>query len=128
MSVSRYGDEESVFIATLYAEARGEPDEGIQWVAWVIKNRSRIRNLSIKDVCLERDQFECWSGKNSIEISETGAFEKCKRKGLQVLESNYDPTGGCDHYNNANIETKLDSRFNVAHVQTISNHTFYRSL
>jgi spore germination cell wall hydrolase CwlJ-like protein len=32
--------DKDVFKKTIYAEARGEPYEGQQWVAWVIKNRA----------------------------------------------------------------------------------------
>ena len=40
--VSRTDTELNIFAATIYAEARGEPEEGQIWVAWVIKNRANL--------------------------------------------------------------------------------------
>ena len=44
--MKKYGfGEFEVFFKTLYAECRGEPRLGQEWVGWVIKNRAR-RNKS----------------------------------------------------------------------------------
>ena len=48
---------------TILAEARGEGEVGQSAVMAVIVQRSLERNLSMKDVCLERKQFSCWNGK-----------------------------------------------------------------
>jgi|14BtaG_2_1085337.scaffolds.fasta_scaffold00099_5 spore germination cell wall hydrolase CwlJ-like protein len=48
---------------TILAEARGEGEIGQSAVMAVIVQRSLERNLSMKDVCLERKQFSCWNGK-----------------------------------------------------------------
>src|ERR1043165_8823097 len=98
--------EEDVFIKTIYAEARGECDLGKEWVAWVIKNRARLGNYggnTIKDVCLADRQFECWNGKDDIEIKEPEAYKDIAKliKGL----GHQDPTGGANHYYNPAKET-----------------------
>ena len=50
-----------ILLLTIIGEARGEPVEGQIAVANVILNRSKIRNMSIKDVCLQKYQFSCWN-------------------------------------------------------------------
>jgi len=53
-------DSEVLFL-TLFGEARGEPVEGQIAVANVVLNRTRIRNMSIRDICLQPKQFSCWN-------------------------------------------------------------------
>lgn len=55
-----FSDSEIMFL-TIIGEARGEPIEGQVAVANVILNRSKVRKLSIKDVCLQEKQFSCWN-------------------------------------------------------------------
>lgn len=126
---------------TLYLEARGEPEEGIRWVAWVIKNRAK-KNRSywggsnIADVCLQRSadgtyQFECWKFHDpcTVIISEVTAYNICRRIADEVLREDNDPTGGCDHYNNPEIESGERTPgwvTNCVEVRKIENHQFYR--
>ncbi len=46
---------------TLYAEARGESIDGKIAVASVIKTRSKLKKLSLVEVCLQNRQFSCWN-------------------------------------------------------------------
>jgi hypothetical protein len=119
--------------ATLYAEARGEPGEGKIWVVWIIRNRAlkKIRFWSIqdcKDVCLSPQQFECWNNREEINITDTGAFDECLRIIDQVLKEHYDPTKGCDHYNNPDKEGYPSWTNNCNRVKKIGDHQFYKSL
>lgn len=64
---------------TVYAEARGEPREGQIAVANVIINRALANKSywggsSIAGVCRQPYQFECWNGKDRIEINEPEAY------------------------------------------------------
>jgi N-acetylmuramoyl-L-alanine amidase len=57
MQMANLGELE-VYQKTIYAEARGESEEGQRWVAWVIKNRAHLNKSywggnSIKGVCLK---------------------------------------------------------------------------
>uniref|UniRef100_A0AC35EYG1 Cell wall hydrolase SleB domain-containing protein n=1 Tax=Panagrolaimus sp. PS1159 TaxID=55785 RepID=A0AC35EYG1_9BILA len=104
-------DEREVFKKTIYAEARGEPEVGQQWVAWVIKNRAYLNRSywggsSIKAVCLHPNQFECWKDKSDIEINEPEAYHRISKWADAVYDAPQkdDPTGGCDHYNNPSKE------------------------
>jgi N-acetylmuramoyl-L-alanine amidase len=135
MSVSRFASEKQVLAATLYAEARGEPDDGQIWVVWVIRNRARMDReywcgRNIKDVCLCPGQFECWNNKDNISVTDNQAFEKCIKIIDAVLEKadNNDPTGGCDHYNNPDKEGYPSWTRNCERVRKIGNHQFYKSL
>jgi spore germination cell wall hydrolase CwlJ-like protein len=48
-------------VATVWAEARGEPHAGRIAVGEVIRNRARKHNWSIAKVVLEPLQFSCWN-------------------------------------------------------------------
>jgi len=51
---------------TLYAEARGEPFEGMKAVAAVIQTRARRAGISMAEVCLQSKQFSCWNGLTDV--------------------------------------------------------------
>lgn len=98
------------FAKTIYAEARGEPREGQEWVGWVIKNRAAkdrsywggSRN---EDVCKKPGQFECWNG-GDIPIKDQKSYDKIRSWSDRLYDApmSKDPTGGCDHYNNPDKE------------------------
>jgi spore germination cell wall hydrolase CwlJ-like protein len=133
-TINRDADEKDILIATLYAEARGEKyDEGLEWVVWVIRNRAKLGKSywggkEIKNVCLHKQQFECWNNKNEIKINEEGSFQRCKRIVEEVLakRNEDDPTNGCDHYINPD---KCNPSWikNLDEIKKIGNHQFYRS-
>lgn len=130
-----------VLAKTLFYEARGEEEQGIYWVAWVIKNRARMNRpywggSSISDVCLHNQdghwQFECWVENNvndPIPEDEMESFLKCEKIAKNVIKAkaSADPTGGCDHYNNPAKEGRPPWTRNCDEINIIGNHTFYRS-
>jgi len=127
---------EEVFKKTIYAEARGEPLEGQEWVGWVIKNRAWIDKdywggSSIKNVCLHPGQFECWNGRSDITITEQLAYEGISRwaPGLLAAPRNEDPTGGADHYNNPAIECSPPPSWidQCDRLRMIGKHQFYKT-
>lgn len=127
--------EKEVFAKTLFAEARGEPETGQIWVAWVIKNRARMNRSywggdTIKKVCLHPGQFECWNNKTDIKIEEheKHVYEKiCKlTNGVYDAPAGGDPTGGADHYNNPDKEGYPDWTKNCTVLKTIGDHVFYK--
>ncbi len=125
--------EREVFAKTLYAEARGEPEEGQIWVAWVIKNRARMNRTywggsSIKDVCLFKNQFECWNNKSDIEIKEPQVYERICRLANKIYDAPHgdDPTGGTDHYHNPDKGGRPSWVNNCKFVRKIRNHDFYK--
>ncbi|CAF3873941.1 unnamed protein product [Rotaria sp. Silwood1] len=125
--------EREVFRKTIYAEARGEPLEGQQWVAWVIKNRARLNRSywggsSIKGVCLHPQQFECWNGRSDIEINEAEAYANISQWADRIFDadSSQDPTGGADHYNNPDKEGYPPWTQNCQKLRKIEHHQFYK--
>ncbi|MGC4076417.1 MAG: cell wall hydrolase [Rubrivivax sp.] len=53
-----------VLTQTLWGEARGETDDGMEAVAAVILNRFNVRwrgARTVADVCLAKSQFSCWN-------------------------------------------------------------------
>ena len=122
-----------VFIRTIYLEARGEPVEGQQWVAWVIKNRARLNRgywggSTIRGVCLEPGQFECWNPGQDINIYEQAVYDNIHRWGVAIFDAdgNLDPTGGADHYNNPQKEGHPSWTNNCDFLRKIGEHQFYR--
>ena len=133
MSVSREDSEERVLAATLYAEARGEGERGMTACGAVIRNRA-TRNRSywggkkIRDVCLHQNQFECWNGRNSIEVNDSGSFDLALQVARNIISGNYkDETGGADHYNNPDKEGYPSWTQNCVRTVKIGNHQFYLS-
>jgi N-acetylmuramoyl-L-alanine amidase len=122
-----------VFPQTLYHEARGESEEGIQWVAWVIRNRaakdqSYWGGNKIDNVCKHPGQFECWDGRPTP-INEPDKLELCRRIARDVIDKDAgnDPTAGADHYNNPDKEGQPEWTKNCIKLRKIGGHQFYKS-
>lgn len=135
----------SVLGLTVDAEARGEPVEGQNAVAWVIKNRAARRRQTVQQVCLAKWQFSCWweDSANSRRL-----FDRAERmlagqilpdaKWLDLLQRCHqvlvgsipDPTGGADHYLLTTLRESADNAPSWAQgmpvVATIGRHTFLR--
>ena len=58
-----------VVALTILAEARGEGREGMELVAGCILQRSIDRNMTMRQVCLQRLQFSCWNGKSYKDLA-----------------------------------------------------------
>lgn len=120
--------ESEVFIKTIFGEAKGESELGQTWLGWVIKNRARSRRETIKQVCLARYQFECWSGRNNVEIKkdEEEKYTKVAKLALQIYKApmDDDPTNGCQHFNNPNRQY-AEWTMRTSRKRTIGKHVFY---
>lgn len=110
-----------------------EPEEGQRQVGWVIKNRARANRSywggnSIKRVCLQPGQFECWNGVNDIPIHESEVYQRIYRLAVEIMNASYneDPTDGSDHYNNQSREGYPGWTNNCDQTARIGNHQFYR--
>ncbi|CAF3791039.1 unnamed protein product [Rotaria sp. Silwood1] len=139
-TITPYGNvitltEIEVFTATIYAEARGEPYEAQTWVAWVIKNRALLNRSywggnTIKGVCLQPGQFECWNDRSNIEINEPEAYARISQLANDIFYANQsqDPTGGANHYNHPAKEGYPPWTQNCLRLRKIGNYQFYKSL
>ena len=106
--VTRASSERDVLIATLYGEARNEPNDiALEGIVWVIKNRAAQNNVSwggnrLRDVCMhpfQNGHTEVWfSNPTGITLGDEAARERCAAIVDKVLASNEDPTQGSDHY------------------------------
>jgi len=101
---------------TLHGEARGEGEEGMSAVAWVVRNRAArpgwwsrhpddIPDDTIQAVCLDPKQFSCWNPGDANRGTITAlkdtdpAYLLAWRIARRVLDGEVpDPTGGADHY------------------------------
>ena len=132
---------------TVWAEARGEPEEGQRAVAWVIRNRyehpgwwSRQKGDGIPDdtiaaVCRDKCQFSCWnaSDQNNRRLydpatARTLAYMRIRALCLDVLEApaKEDPTHGADYYCTRAVADKTAWARGKTPVATIGHHQFYR--
>ena len=64
---SLLGDEalsrdERVIALTILGEARGEGEQGIFAVACVVQRRAWEKEITVAQVCLEKEQFSPWNG------------------------------------------------------------------
>lgn len=100
---------------TLCQEVRGEPPEGQNAVAYVLKNRiaSGRWGSSLASVCLWPWQFSGWNGpqdpnfKYACELRDDDpALVKMRGVMQSALDSPADPTNGATHYVNLAIVKK----------------------
>lgn len=123
--------ERDVLAKTIYAEARDQGTVGQEAVGHVIKNRASenrpgFGGNSIKDVCLQPRQFECWNDKKDIPINERDAYKQCQTVADSVLNgTSRDPTGGANHYNNPKKEPDVSWPGNCKVLGDIGDHRFY---
>ncbi len=138
------GDCREIMIRTVYAEAFGEGDVGMEAVAWVIRNRTEKGGFGgnlVGEVCLKASQFEPWrsaSGLARIEGLEKGSENYNRVAAIvdRVRESDKsaDITGGSDHFGNETIvRERNDGNLNgwmkkfrdQGKAFNLGRHTFY---
>jgi cell wall hydrolase len=121
------------FARTVWGEARGEPVQGQEAVAWVIVNRLRsgYRGAeTLADVCLSRRQFSCWNPGDpnagriaAIDFGEP-SFARIFAAACRVWSGDAaDPTHGARHYHNHRVSPAWARGHHPTAV--IGNHLFY---
>jgi spore germination cell wall hydrolase CwlJ-like protein len=131
---------------TIWGEARGEGREGMEAVAWVVKNRAAIAQRhetvrgrphplfgdgTVAGACTPPLQFSCWNANDPnrallLAVTRTDpAFGFACAIAAAVLDGgSADPTGGATHYHEASVHPAW------AEGQTptarIGHHVFYR--
>lgn len=133
--------ENKILAMTIFAEAWDEPIEGQRAVAWVIKNRAdqgtKYGGPTIKGVCLEKDQLDCWNyGPKAINslinsnVQTQAAYKAIEKWIPNVFWESSDSTSKSDYFNNPSIEGYLDGpnfRYRVKRTVKIGNLQFYKS-
>jgi len=94
---------------TMWREARGEGEEGMLAVGWVVKNRALQSpkyhwSPFVSEVCTQPYQFSCFN-KNDPNVTKWpvrgvgNEWDKAVRIAAGILEGRLkDPTEGCNHY------------------------------
>ncbi len=128
-----------VLARTLWGEARGETDQGLHAVAWVIRNRARMGGWwgsTITTVCRKPWQFSCWNENdpNSVYLRGEKAiphvdYQRCARAAASVLEDKVaDPTGGATHYYSTSMAKPPAWVKGAVMAAKIGRHLFYRGV
>lgn len=110
----------------VYHEARGENVKGQMAVVYVTLNRAEKRDMTIKEVVLEPNQFS-WTNqkkKNYWNVKKTKAFMDCMKVVYKALDSK-DFTNGATYFHN--IRVRPDWRKSMKYVGTYGNHKFYKT-
>ncbi len=86
---------------TILAEAQGEGKTGMSAVAAVISQRAINRNLTPKQVCIQKWQFSCWNGKGESDLAHL--YKSPQAEFALYLEKNIDrinrsKVNFADHY------------------------------
>ena len=106
---------EAVLWLTLnvYHEARSEPPKAKMAVALVTLNRAKTRNLTIKEVVLEPNQFSWTSDKSLLGVIPTNdieSFQDCFKSVLLAVV-NDDFTKGATYYHHKRITPDWKYKF-----------------
>lgn len=75
---------------TLYAEARGEGENGLRAVASVIWNRAKRNPDNMVKVCLKPKAFSCWNNTSVINIKEKPIYETCMDIASELLSETFE--------------------------------------
>jgi len=128
--------EADVLARTLWGEARGEGEAGMQAVAAVIVNRARRPGWwgrGISAVCLQPWQFSCWNegDPNRAALSQVDADDPAFRSALRIARLALagvlpDPTMGATHYHALGMQPRWAAGH--APAATIGRHVFYNSI
>lgn len=120
---------------TLWGECRGEPLEGQQAVAWVIRTRASWEPVAwwgrtVVEVCLKPNQFSCWnlgsaSRKKLIDLdTDDQEYLALRAVVRSVMDGDVpDPTGGATHYQR--VGTDADWAASKSPVKIIGEQAFY---
>jgi N-acetylmuramoyl-L-alanine amidase len=120
---------------TVWAEARGEPADGMLAVAWVIRNRAEKGGWfgeGIAGVCKKPWQFSAWNKndpnrKKLLELkTDSMGYQQALCAVAQALVSEDDITQGSKHYHTKAIVPHWVE--DAKPVLNIGNHLFFNSV
>lgn len=125
-----------VLARTLWGEARGEGEQGMQAVACVVLNRAAKKGWmgkTVAEVCLKPWQFSCWNADdpNREKLLKVGPADPQFKIALQVATDALagrlkDYTFGSTHYHTTVISPKWAK--GKTPVVVIGNHAFYNDV
>lgn len=107
----------------VYAEARGESDEGKLAVAYVVVNRHNKSGKTIEYEATKKSQFNVWEG----EMKEKEAAKKCKTKAQAAIDgSEEDPSNGATFF--CTLDINPDWAEGKETCAEIGNHKFFKDI
>ena len=129
-----------IVAATLWGEARGEKEIGMQAVANVIRNRAESKGITPKEVVLKPKQFSVWNTtdtdtelnrinllyKKNPDTKDSKLWDTAKQITLQYVKNKgTDNTKGAEFYHTTSIKPNWNWD-KLAKTTTIGNHIFYK--
>lgn len=139
--ITSYTEEDVDYMAkTMYGECRDEKCRandyaGMRAVGHVIKNRTRERNKSVKEVVLEKNQFHVWrrSDPNYSKMNKEHPegtihheiYENAREIAKDILTGeDDDPTKGATYYHTKAVHPSWSKR--MKQTTTIAGHVFFK--
>ena len=121
--------EQKIVAMTILGEARGEGYAGMYAVACVIQQRSKDKNKTPAQVCLQRKQFSCWNKNDPNRkklhlLLNTKEAYWAKQMAIHISKLNSNYTKQSNHY--CHINTKPYWAKNKKPIIIIGKHKFYR--
>lgn len=116
-------------VLTIMAEAGVEGFEGMVAVANVIRNRAKLRGLTVDEVCLQKLQFSCWNdrGRTVYRYASRNRALWDEAQTAWQLSGVEDVTGGADLYHADYVKPRWNWSKTVMTVK-IGQHIFYREV
>lgn len=134
MALTDEQQEIDVLARTLWGEARGEGQRGMQAVANVIMNRVNALSWfgnTVESVCKKPYQFSCWNANDpnsrqcQMVTTADAAFKQCLNIATLAVNGRLaDITGGANHYHAAGTHPSWAD--NSKKTAVIGNHIFYK--
>ena len=137
--LSEYHNKEFMCLAnTLYAEARGEPEEGIRAVMSVIYNRKKAKGYpnTFCGVILQHKQFSAFNSDKSLATKplkpikelDKEAYRKVSSVAQEAVQGAFKPVLDEDvlHYAHTKVKNHWTKKFE--RVKVIHQHVFYKEI
>ena len=137
--VSEYHNKEFMCLAnTLYAEARGEPEEGIRAVMSVIYNRKKAKGYpsTFCGVILQDKQFSAFNSDKSLATKplkpirelDKEAYRKVSSVAQEAIQGTFKPVldENVLHYAKTSVRNHWTKRMKV--VKIVSSHKFLKEI
>ena len=143
----QYKEDIFYMASTVYGEARGENITSKTAVAWSIRNRVDIKQLSVREIVTKPSQYSCWSDDDVNYEATTEPEEHANKHGNQsiwndciiiskkVIESDkyLDITNGATHYFDKSMDKNPPFWSSVpeaqrVYIEDVTNIRFYKGV
>jgi N-acetylmuramoyl-L-alanine amidase len=125
-----------ILARTIWAEARGESQQGKRAVAWTVLNRVAAKSWygkTVASVCLKPWQFSCWNENDpnlpklqAVDLNRN-SYRNAMCAALSVMQGHSpDPTEGSRHYHASNVRP-LWAKGHTPVVR-LGRHAFYNDI